>query len=135
MVDWLTHYMVIPLVNVWHFRLCRIMFLMLGKIGHTKDYDEHQWIFLLQIWFKKGIDVVENGPWMIRTIPIILKKWTTSTILKKEELTSVSVRVKLHVVPMAAFTADGLCAIATKIGKPLCLIPLQVRCATVVERN
>ncbi|GKB05401.1 zinc knuckle CX2CX4HX4C containing protein [Tanacetum coccineum] len=66
----------------------------------------------------KGVDdVLENGPRMIRTIPIILKKWTNSTNLKKEELTRVLFWVKLHDVPTEAFTVDGLSAIATKIGK------------------
>nr|GFA49541.1 hypothetical protein [Tanacetum cinerariifolium] len=62
-------------------------------------------------------DVLENGPRMIRTIPIILKKWTTFTSLRKEVLTRVLFWVKLRGVPMKAFTVDGLSAIATKIGK------------------
>ncbi|GJZ40205.1 probable LRR receptor-like serine/threonine-protein kinase isoform X1, partial [Tanacetum coccineum] len=41
--------------------------------------------------------------------------------LKKEELTRVSVWVKLRDVPMAAFIVDGLSAIATKIFKSLIL--------------
>ncbi|GJZ87707.1 uncharacterized protein Tco_0659317 [Tanacetum coccineum] len=56
----------------------------------------------------KGMDdVLENGPWMIRTIPIILNKWTPSSRLKKEDLTSVLVWIKFHDVHMAVFTADG----------------------------
>ncbi|GJY23961.1 ATPase, F1/V1/A1 complex, alpha/beta subunit [Tanacetum coccineum] len=46
---------------------------------------------------------------------------TSSTSLKKEELTRVPVWVKLHDVSIVAFTADGLRAIATKIDKPLML--------------
>ena len=44
-----------------------------------------------------------------------------NTNLLKEDLTHVPVWVKLHDVPMAAFSEDGLSLIATKIGKPLML--------------
>lgn len=34
---------------------------------------------------------LEGGPWMIRKSPIILKKWSLDTCLRKEELTSVPI--------------------------------------------
>lgn len=71
---------------------------------------------------EKGVeDVLENGPWMIRAIPIILDKWTPTSTLTKENHTSIPVWVKMHDVPLAAFTADGLSVIASKIGNPLML--------------
>ena len=58
---------------------------------------------------------------MIRNIPIILKNWTMNTNLLKEDLTHVLVLVKVHDVPMTAFSKDGLSLIATKLGKPIML--------------
>ena len=48
--------------------------------------------------------VIENGPWLIRMAPLILNTWTPNTKLVKEDITSIPVWVKLHNVPMAAFT-------------------------------
>ncbi|GJY70441.1 ribonuclease H-like domain, reverse transcriptase, RNA-dependent DNA polymerase [Tanacetum coccineum] len=70
----------------------------------------------------KGVDdVLENGPWMIRQVPIILNTWSTSTSLTKETHSSVPIWVKMHDVPMAAFTDDGLSFIASKTRNPLML--------------
>ncbi|XP_022019842.1 uncharacterized protein LOC110919899 [Helianthus annuus] len=44
--------------------------------------------------------------------------WTTNTELKKEELTKIPVWVKLHDVPLAAYTEEGLSLIASKVGIP-----------------
>ncbi|GKA58828.1 zinc knuckle CX2CX4HX4C containing protein [Tanacetum coccineum] len=48
-------------------------------------------------------------------------KWSPYSNLTKEDLTKVHVWVKLHNVPMVAFTSDGLRMIATKIGNPIML--------------
>nr|GEW69219.1 hypothetical protein [Tanacetum cinerariifolium] len=52
-------------------------------------------------------DVLENGPWMIRNSPLILKKWTMNTRLFKEELNRIPLWVKLHDVPIQVFSKDG----------------------------
>ncbi|GJZ75993.1 zinc knuckle CX2CX4HX4C containing protein, partial [Tanacetum coccineum] len=65
--------------------------------------------------------VLENGLWFIRLIPIILKKWTPTSNLLKEDLNSVPIWVKLHDILIVAFTADGLSAMATKLGNPIML--------------
>ncbi|XP_071697485.1 uncharacterized protein [Rutidosis leptorrhynchoides] len=65
--------------------------------------------------------ILENGPWIIRSIPIILNEWSPDIVLTKEELGSVPVWIKLHDVPLAGFTADGLSAIASNIGTPMML--------------
>ena len=43
------------------------------------------------------------------------------TSLTKENVNKIPVWVKIHDVPVAAFTADGLSVIATKIGTPIML--------------
>ncbi|GJS43190.1 zinc knuckle CX2CX4HX4C containing protein [Tanacetum coccineum] len=53
--------------------------------------------------------------------PLILKKWHLDKNLLKEDVSIVSVWVKLHGIPMMTFSEDGLGAIATKLGTPLML--------------
>nr|GEV81827.1 early light-induced protein 2, chloroplastic-like [Tanacetum cinerariifolium] len=65
--------------------------------------------------------VLENGPWFIRNNPLILIKWNPDMNLLKEDVGNVLVWVKLHGVPMTAFSEDDLSAIATKLGTPLML--------------
>ncbi|GJY47281.1 zinc finger, CCHC-type containing protein [Tanacetum coccineum] len=65
--------------------------------------------------------MLENGPWFIRNNPLILKKWHPNENLLKEDVSTVPVWVKIHGVPITAFSEDGLSAIATKLGTPLML--------------
>ncbi|GKB06742.1 zinc finger, CCHC-type containing protein [Tanacetum coccineum] len=51
----------------------------------------------------------------IRNNPLILKKWHPDENLLKEDVSTVPVWVKLHGVPVTAFSEDGLSAIATKL--------------------
>ncbi|GKG02637.1 putative reverse transcriptase domain-containing protein, partial [Tanacetum coccineum] len=69
-----------------------------------------------------GLDaMLENGPWFIRNNSLILKKWHPDENLLKEDVSTVPVWVKLHGVPVTAFSEDGLSVIATKLGTPLML--------------
>ncbi|GJU73069.1 ATPase, F1/V1/A1 complex, alpha/beta subunit [Tanacetum coccineum] len=63
--------------------------------------------------------VLEHGPWLIRSVPLISRKWTPIAELSQDELISVSVYVKLHGVLAFAFTTDGLSVIATRLGTPM----------------
>ncbi|GJX46036.1 uncharacterized protein Tco_0271226 [Tanacetum coccineum] len=93
-----------------------------GKFGIQKVMMNAKGFYFFKFSAKKGVDdVLENGPWIIRNVPIILNKWTPSTSLTKENHTKVLVWVKMHDVPLATFTADGLSVIASKIGNPLML--------------
>ncbi|GKA11906.1 zinc knuckle CX2CX4HX4C containing protein [Tanacetum coccineum] len=59
---------------------------------------------------KVGLEaVLESGHWMIRNTLIILKKWSMSTSLLKEELTRIPIWVKLHDVPLQVFKEDVPC--------------------------
>ncbi|GJT98799.1 beta-caryophyllene synthase [Tanacetum coccineum] len=51
--------------------------------------------------------------------PLILKKWHPDENLLKEDVSTIPVWVKLHDVPVMAFSEDGLSAIATNLGTPL----------------
>ncbi|GJX40516.1 beta-caryophyllene synthase [Tanacetum coccineum] len=79
-------------------------------------------LFSFQFSSMDGLDaMLENGPWFIRNNPLILKKWHPDENLLKEDVSTIPVWVKLHGVPVTAFSDDGLSAIATKLGTPLML--------------
>jgi len=63
-------------------------------------------------------EVLEGGPWLVRNKPIILNKWTSSTQLKKVDVKTVATWVKLHNVPLAAYTDDGLSMLFSRVGNP-----------------
>ncbi|GKD34037.1 zinc knuckle CX2CX4HX4C containing protein [Tanacetum coccineum] len=61
---------------------------------------------------KAGLEaVLESGPWMIRKTSIILKKWSMSTSLQKEELMRIPIWVKLHDVPLQGRISFARCII------------------------
>ncbi|GJY18245.1 hypothetical protein Tco_0389736 [Tanacetum coccineum] len=71
---------------------------------------------------KDGMEkVIEGGPWLIRLIPLFLNVWTPNTILKKDEIKSAPIWVKLHHVPIVAYSEVGLSLITTQIGCPIML--------------
>ncbi|GKB26034.1 RNA-directed DNA polymerase, eukaryota [Tanacetum coccineum] len=71
---------------------------------------------------KEGMEaILESGPWLIRNVPLVLKKWTPNANIMKEDVCNIHVWVKFHDVPITAFTEYGLSAIATKLGSPLML--------------
>nr|GEW22918.1 hypothetical protein [Tanacetum cinerariifolium] len=90
----------------------------IGKlvVAATAYFIWHERFFFLKFDSIKGLeDVLESGPWMIRNSLIILKKWTMNTSPYKEELTFISVWVKIHDVPLQVFSNDGISLIASQI--------------------
>nr|GEW98704.1 hypothetical protein [Tanacetum cinerariifolium] len=59
--------------------------------------------------------MLENDPWFIQNNLLILKKWHPDENLLNEDVSTVPVWVKLHDVPVTAFSDDGLSAITTKM--------------------
>ncbi|GJR54776.1 copia protein [Tanacetum coccineum] len=85
-------------------------------------------LFFFQFSSMDGLDaMIENGSWFIRNNPLILKKWHLDENLLKEDVSIVHVWVKLHGVPVTAFSEDGLSAFATK------LVMIEIRAG--VERK
>ncbi|GJR71772.1 glucomannan 4-beta-mannosyltransferase 9-like protein [Tanacetum coccineum] len=101
----------------------RIDVVVLGKYGLVRSmFSSSTGLFSFQFSSMDGLDaMLENGPWFIRNNPLILKKWHPDENLLKEDVSTVPVWVKLHGVPVTAFSEDGLSAIATKLGTPLML--------------
>ncbi|GJZ23632.1 reverse transcriptase domain, reverse transcriptase zinc-binding domain protein [Tanacetum coccineum] len=92
-----------------------------AKYG-LKRVQMHEEFFLFQFKTREGMEsVLENGPWLIRRVPLILNEWTPNTILKKDEIKCAPVWVKLHHVPIVAYSEIGLSLITSQIGKPLML--------------
>lgn len=92
-----------------------------AKFG-LKRMQLHGDFFLFQFDTKAGMErVLETGPWMIRHVPLILNMWSPNVDLKKEEVKTAPVWIKLHHVPIVAYTEVGLSLITTQIGKPIML--------------
>nr|GFB95235.1 hypothetical protein [Tanacetum cinerariifolium] len=73
-------------------------------------------LFFFKFALVEGMNgVLKNGPWFIRYVPIILKKWTPTANLLKEDPNSFPIWVKLHDISIVAFTTNGLSAMATKL--------------------
>ncbi|GKB85326.1 zinc knuckle CX2CX4HX4C containing protein [Tanacetum coccineum] len=93
-----------------------------GKHGLKRIMMNAKGFFFFKFDTRVGLEaVLEEGPWMIRNSPIILKKWSMKTSLQKEELTRIPIWVKLHDVPIQVFEEDGISLIATYLGKPIML--------------
>ncbi|XP_022032475.1 uncharacterized protein LOC110933567 [Helianthus annuus] len=67
------------------------------------------------------LDALKEGPWIIRPQPLFLSVWNPTVKLEKKEVKKVQVWVKIHDIPLAAYTEDGLSMIATTIGEPILL--------------
>ena len=93
-----------------------------AKYGLKKIMMNAKGFFFFKFDTQAGLEsVLEDGPWMIRKSPIILKQWSIDTRLCKEELTRIPIWVKLHDVPIQVFEDDGINLIASFIGKPIML--------------
>nr|GFA11084.1 hypothetical protein [Tanacetum cinerariifolium] len=70
----------------------------------------------------RGLEqVMEQGPWLIRNQPLILTQWTPNLNLEKNKVKKVPVWVKIHKVPVVAYSEDGHSLIGTQIDKPVML--------------
>ncbi|GJS97504.1 zinc knuckle CX2CX4HX4C containing protein [Tanacetum coccineum] len=82
----------------------------------------HHGFFFFQFKTKAGMEqVLAKGPWRIRNVPIMLNIWNPTKKLVKEKVKTVQVWVKLHNVPVVAFSELSLSLITTKVGKPIML--------------
>ncbi|KAI3797691.1 hypothetical protein L1987_32954 [Smallanthus sonchifolius] len=90
-----------------------------AKYGLIRLMMNAKGFFFFKFKTKKGLELLlEDGPWMIRNVPIILNEWSPSVTVVKEDITAIPVWVKMHEVPLVAFTEDGLSLLASKVGVP-----------------
>ncbi|KAJ0466997.1 hypothetical protein HanIR_Chr14g0678351 [Helianthus annuus] len=86
------------------------------KHGLQKTMMNSNGFFFFKFEDRKGMDaVLEGGPWMIRNKPLFLNIWSPTNSLKKEEFKNVAVWVKLHDVPLVAYSDDGLSMLLQKL--------------------
>ncbi|GKD46736.1 hypothetical protein Tco_1271381 [Tanacetum coccineum] len=93
-----------------------------SKFGFEKVMSDADGLFYFKFASLNGLEqVLEQGPWLIRNIPLILTKWSPNMSLSKDEVTRVPIWVKFHKVPVVAYSKDGLSLIATQVGTPIML--------------
>ncbi|KAJ0903194.1 hypothetical protein HanPSC8_Chr08g0346201 [Helianthus annuus] len=89
------------------------------KYGLLKTMMNANGFFFFKFNDEVGLsNALKDGPWIVRSQPLFLDVWTPTTKLEKKEVKKVQVWVKIHEVPLAAYTEDGLSLIATTIGEP-----------------
>ncbi|XP_021996201.1 uncharacterized protein LOC110893399 [Helianthus annuus] len=89
------------------------------KYGLQKTMMNANGFFFFKFKDENGMaNVMKDGPWIVRSQPLFLNNWTPTTKLEKKEVKKVQLWVKIHEVPIAAYTEDGLSLIATTIGEP-----------------
>ncbi|XP_021979838.1 uncharacterized protein LOC110875957 [Helianthus annuus] len=92
------------------------------KYGVQKAMMNDNGFFFFKFSDEAGMmNVLKDGPWIIRSQPFFLNIWSPTTKLEKKGVKNVQVWVKIHDVPIAAYTEDGLSMIATTIGVPKAL--------------
>ncbi|GJW90116.1 trichome birefringence-like protein 3 [Tanacetum coccineum] len=80
-----------------------------AKFGFEKAMSDDDGLFYFKFASSNGLEqVLEQGPWLIINIPLILTKWSPNMSLSKDEVTRVPIWVKFHKVPVVAYSEDGL---------------------------
>ncbi|GKA21410.1 hypothetical protein Tco_0701399 [Tanacetum coccineum] len=75
----------------------------------------HHGFFMFQFDSDSGmVKVMEDGPWRIQLVPIILNVWRLNTLLQKDKVTHVLLWLKMHNVPIVAYSKVGLDLILAK---------------------
>ncbi|GJV28501.1 hypothetical protein Tco_1384949 [Tanacetum coccineum] len=91
-----------------------------SKFGFQRVMSDDEGVFSFKFTSMTGMEQdLEQGPWMIRNQPLILTKWAPNLELSKDKATRVPVWVKIHKVPVVAYSADGMSLIASQIRKPI----------------
>ncbi|GJT62243.1 zinc knuckle CX2CX4HX4C containing protein [Tanacetum coccineum] len=79
--------------------------LLANPMGGVKRFNTHE-----------GMEsVMESGPWLVRGVPLILNIWNQNSELKKDAIKSAPLWVKLHHVPIVAYSEIGLSLITTQL--------------------
>nr|GEX30624.1 hypothetical protein [Tanacetum cinerariifolium] len=80
-----------------------------GKFGFQSVIKDDDDVYYFKFSTTRGLEqVMEQGPWLIRNQPLILTQWTPNLNLEKNKVKKVPVWVKIHKVPVVAYSEDGL---------------------------
>ncbi|GKA49605.1 RNA-directed DNA polymerase, eukaryota, reverse transcriptase zinc-binding domain protein [Tanacetum coccineum] len=92
---------------------------MWGKFG-LREIITQSGVFLFKFRESEGmIYVLENGPSMVSNKPLMVQKWEPDVIIDRSEPKTLPCWIKLHNVPLEAWTIKGISAIASGLGKPV----------------
>ncbi|GKC60205.1 phospholipase-like protein [Tanacetum coccineum] len=96
--------------------------MMWKQFGIEDAMRTDQGYFFFKFSNQKGLnEVLEKGPWMIKNIPMFVKKWTPNLCLTKPEQEKVPVWVRLHDIPLEGYTGVGISKMASTMGYPLAI--------------
>ncbi|GJR31365.1 zinc knuckle CX2CX4HX4C containing protein [Tanacetum coccineum] len=85
-----------------------------------KSAIDREGFFLFKFSSHEGLNkVLHGGSWFIKSRPLVLNLWSANIKMKKEDCKKIPVWVKIHKVPMVAFSEVRLSLIATQLGRPL----------------
>ncbi|KAJ0555221.1 putative transcription factor interactor and regulator CCHC(Zn) family [Helianthus annuus] len=80
------------------------------------------WFYYFKFSSESGLtSVLENGPWLVNNVPIILNRWAPGICLDRIEPCSIPIWVTVHNVPMELWTDRGMSIIFSGVGKPMLL--------------
>ncbi|KAJ0549012.1 putative transcription factor interactor and regulator CCHC(Zn) family [Helianthus annuus] len=65
--------------------------------------------------------VLENGPWLVNNVPILLNRWEPGLCLERIEPSTIPIWVTVHNVPMELWTGRGMSKVFSDVGQPLLL--------------
>ncbi|GKD30746.1 zinc knuckle CX2CX4HX4C containing protein [Tanacetum coccineum] len=79
-----------------------------AKFGLLKAMHKNGFFFF-QFSTREGMEkVLESGPWLVRLVPLILNIWSPNAKLIKEEICLAPFWVKLHNIPILAYSEVGV---------------------------
>ncbi|GJY57797.1 RNA-directed DNA polymerase, eukaryota, reverse transcriptase zinc-binding domain protein [Tanacetum coccineum] len=68
----------------------------------------------------EGLDhVINNAPWMVSNKPLIVQEWDINMCLDKTKPETVPLWIRMSSVPLEAWTAKGISALESRVGKPM----------------
>ncbi|PWA79019.1 ATPase, F1/V1/A1 complex, alpha/beta subunit, Zinc knuckle CX2CX4HX4C [Artemisia annua] len=92
---------------------------MWGRFG-LKDIVAKNGLYLFKFRESEGMNhVLESGPWLVNNKPLMVQKWDSSVIIDRRDPEVLACWIKLHNVPVEAWTVKGISAIASSLGNPL----------------
>ena len=65
------------------------------------------------------MNVLQSDHWMIKEVPLFIQRWQSGACLTKAKHDKVPVWVKIHDIPLEAWSVEGIGRIASRIGIPL----------------
>ncbi|GJY17725.1 G-type lectin S-receptor-like serine/threonine-protein kinase [Tanacetum coccineum] len=88
-------------------------------------------VFVFKFDNKQGIQsVIESGPWIVNSKPMVVQKWDPSVNLDKKEPTTLPLWIKMMSPPLEAWSNKGMSALASRIGSRLIIDAMTTRMCT-----